>query len=279
MPTELYRQQVEECARFLAPKLDLQPEWGIILGTGLGLLAEYLERGSACSYQTLPHFPQATSPSHQGRLSWGRLAGAPALVFQGRLHAFEGYSLKQVTFPVRVMAALGVKNLVLTNAAGGLDPYFRGGELMLICDHINLIGDNPLVGENIGAWGPRFPDLSQAYDRQLQEWAEETALLEGLILRKGVYVAVRGPSLETPAETRFLRLMGADAVGMSTVPEAIVAVHAGLRVLGISVISNVNLPDAMAPISLEEIIATVSRAEPQLVKLLLGLIKRSQAQV
>jgi purine-nucleoside phosphorylase len=279
MPTELYRQQVEECARFLAPKLDLQPEWGIVMGTGQGLLPEYLEGGSACSYQTLPHFPQATSPSHQGRLCWGRLAGAPALVFQGRLHAFEGYSLKEVTFPVRVMAALGVKNLVLTNAAGGLDPYFRGGELMLICDHINLIGDNPLVGENIEAWGPRFPDLSQVYDRQLRERAEEAALREGLVLRKGVYVAVRGPSLETPAETRFLRLMGADAVGMSTVPEAIVAVHAGLRVLGISVISNVNLPDAMAPISLEEIIATVNRAEPQLVKLLLGLIKRSQAQV
>ncbi|MEW6388019.1 MAG: purine-nucleoside phosphorylase [Thermodesulfobacteriota bacterium] len=278
MPSESYRQQVEECARFLAPKLDLQPEWGIIMGTGQGLLPEYLEGGSACSYQLLPHFPRATSPSHQGRLCWGRLAGAPVLVFQGRLHAFEGYSLKQVTFPVRVMAALGVKNLVITNAAGGLDPYFRAGELMLICDHINFLGDNPLVGENIEAWGPRFPDLSQVYDRQLLEWAEEVALREGLPLRKGVYVAVKGASLETPAETRFLRLIGADAVGMSTVPEAIVAVHAGLRVLGISVISNVNLPDAMAPISLEEIIATVNRAEPHLVKLLLGLIKRSQAR-
>jgi purine-nucleoside phosphorylase len=173
------------------------------------------------------------------------------------------------------MAALGIKTLILTNAAGGLNPWFQAGELMLICDHLNFMGDNPLVGENLEAWGPRFPDMSRVYDLKLREMAEEVARRQDLTLRKGVYVAVLGPSLETPAETRLLRLMGADAVGMSTVPEAICAVHAGLRVLGVSVISNLNLPDAMAPISLEEILATVARAEPHLVQLLLGVIKEA----
>ena len=174
--------------------------------------------------------------------------------------------------PVRLMAALGVKNLIITNAAGGLNPGFQGGDLMLITDHINFLGDNPLVGENVEDWGPRFPDLSQVYDRGLQEAAAEVARREGIALRQGVYVAVKGPSLETPAETRFLRLMGADAVGMSTVAEVIVAVHAGLRVLGLSIISNVNLPDAMAPITLEEIVATVARAEPRLVQVIQGIL-------
>jgi purine-nucleoside phosphorylase len=195
------------------------------------------------------------------------------MLWQGRFHAYEGYSLRQVTFPVRVMARLGVKTLVVTNAAGGLNPLFKAGDLMLICDHINLIGDNPLAGDNIDAWGPRFPDLSQVYDRLLREKAEAVARRLGIVLRQGVYAAVRGPSLETPAETRFLRQIGADAVGMSTVPEVIVAVHAGLRVLGISVLSNLNLPDAMAPIAIEAIIYTVARAEPQLVELLLGVIQ------
>ena len=173
------------------------------------------------------------------------------------------------------MAALGIKKLIVTNAAGGLNPLFRAGELMLIRDHINLLGDSPLVGENIDAWGPRFPDLSRVYDRVLRQAAEQTALEERLILRQGVYAAVKGPNLETPAETRFLRLIGADAVGMSTVPEAITAVHAGVQVLGVSVLSNINLPDAMAPTSLEEIVACVARAEPRLVRLLLGVIKRA----
>ena len=169
------------------------------------------------------------------------------MLCQGRFHAYEGYSLRQVTFPVRVMARLGVKTLVVTNAAGGLNPLFKAGDLMLICDHINLIGDNPLAGDNIDAWGPRFPDLSQVYDRPLREKAEAVARRLGIVLRQGVYVAVKGPSLETPAETRFLRQIGADAVGMSTVPEVIVAVHAGLRVLGISVLSNLNLPGCHGP--------------------------------
>lgn len=277
MLTQKYREQVEEGARFLAPRLDITPEWGFILGSGQRLLVGHLTESSSLPYQDLPHFPKTTSPSHQGRLYWGRLAGRPVLVCHGRVHGYEGYSLLQATFKVRVMAALGIKTLVLTNAAGGLNPWFKAGELMLICDHINFMADNPLVGENIEEWGPRFPDMSRVYDLKLRDTAEEVARREGLILRKGVYVGVKGPSLETPAETRLLRLMGADAVGMSTVPEAICAVHAGLRVLGVSVISNLNLPDAMAPISLEEILATVARAEPNLVQLLLGVLKEADA--
>jgi len=273
-----YYAQVEECSGFLSRQWDAGPEWGIILGTGMGLLAGQMVAAGSLAYEELPHYPRATSPSHRGRLSWGALAGRRALLCQGRFHAYEGYSLRQVTFPVRVMAALGIKKLLVTNAAGGLNPLFRPGELMLIRDHINLLGDSPLVGENIEAWGPRFPDLSRVYDRTLRRSAEKVALEEGLILRQGVYAAVKGPNLETPAETRFLRLIGADAVGMSTVPEAICAVHAGLQVLGVSVLSNLNLPDAMAPTSLEEIVATVARAEPQLVQLLLGIIGQAASR-
>ncbi len=272
-----YREQVEECAAFVGPRLKLSPAWGIIMGTGQRLLAQELQGAGSLPYEELPHFPRATSPSHRGRLAWGRLGGQPVLLFQGRLHAYEGYSLRQVTFPVRLMAALGVKTLVVTNAAGGLNPSFRAGELMLIQDHLNLMGDNPLVGENIDAWGPRYPDMSRPYDETLMELAQEVARRENLVLRAGIYVAVKGPSLETPAETRFLRLIGADAVGMSTVPEVIAAVHAGLRVLGLSVLSNLNLPAAMAPVSLEEILATVARAEPQLVKLVRGVLELAPA--
>ncbi len=268
---ENYVRQVEECARYLAGRLKLEPEWGIIMGTGQNLLVGYLKDAAHLSYEELPHFPRPTAPTHQGRLWWGRLAGRPVLVFQGRFHAYEGYSLSQVSMPVRLMAALGIKKLIITNAAGGLNPLFKSGDLMLIADHINLLGDNPLVGENVERWGPRFPDLSRVYDRRLMDLAEEAALRRGIPLRQGVYVAVKGPSLETPAETRFLRLIGADAVGMSTVAEVIAAVHAGLRNLGISIISNVNLPDAMAPITLEEVVA-VRKAESRLVEVILGVL-------
>ena len=274
-----FREQVEECAGFIKPQLQATPEWGIILGTGQKLLVGQLQEAGFLHYQELPHFPRATSPSHQGRLYWGRLAGKPVLLCHGRVHGYEGYSLQQATFKVRLMAALGIKTLVLTNAAGGLNPFFKAGELMLICDHINFIADNPLVGENIAEWGPRFPDMSRVYDPHLREVAEQVARRLGLSLRKGVYVGVMGPSLETPAETRLLKMIGADAVGMSTVPEAIVAVHASLRVLGVSIISNLNLPDAMAPISLEEILATVARAEPDLVQLLLGVIQEADGEL
>jgi purine-nucleoside phosphorylase len=268
-----YPEQVAECVRFISPRLTAEPSWGIILGTGQGVWGDRLEGGGSLAYRELPHFPPATSPSHTGRLSWGRVSGQEVMLCQGRFHAYEGYSMKQVTFPVRMMASLGVKTLIVTNAAGGLNPGFQAGELMLIRDHINLMGDNPLVGENIDSWGPRFPDMAQVYDRGLREKTEAVARHLGIGLRQGVYVAIKGPSLETPAETRFLRQIGADAVGMSTVPEVIAAVHAGLRVLGISVLSNINLPDAMAPIAIEAIIDTVARAEPQVVELLLGVMQ------
>jgi len=273
LPSQNYQEQVEECARFLAPRMQERPEWAVVLGTGQGRWDDRLTGGGGLPYEELPHFPPATSPSHHGRLCWGRMSGRQVMVCHGRFHAYEGYSLGQVTFPVRVMAALGVKTLVLTNAAGGLNPLFRAGDLMLICDHINFIGDNPLVGANVEAWGPRFPDLSRVYDLGLRQAAEEVARRQGTALRQGVYVAVKGPSLETPAETRFLRRMGADAVGMSTVPEAIVATHAGLKILGISVLSNLNLPDAMAPIALEDIIATVAGAASRLADLLAGIMQ------
>ncbi len=273
---ETLRRQVDECARYVLDRLNLKPEWGIIMGTGQKLLAERLVDGEALPYEELPHFPRATSPTHQGRLCWGHLSGKPTLIFQGRVHAYEGYPLSRVAMPVRLLAALGAKNLLITNAAGGLNPLFTGGDLMLITDHINLLGDNPLAGENVEQWGPRFPDLSRAYDREFMDLAEAVAHREGLTLRKGVYVAVKGPSLETPAETRFLRLIGADAVGMSTVAEAIAAVHAGLRILGISVISNVNLPDAMAPITIEDVVATVEQAESRLMQLINGILAGSQ---
>jgi purine-nucleoside phosphorylase len=274
MDIDLFRRQVEEAAAFLREKIGPQPACAIILGTGAGGLGAHLAEATTIPYGAIPHFPRASAPSHAGKLHIGKLGGRTVLIFQGRFHAYEGYSLLQVTFPVRLQAALGVKVLILTNAAGGLQPVFRSGDLMLIRDQINLLGDNPLVGENIEVWGPRFPDMSRVYDRQLADLAVQTALEGGIRLREGVYVAVRGPSLETPAETRMLRLLGADAVGMSTVAEAIAGVHAGLRLLGLSVISNVNLPDAMAPVAIEEIIQVVQQAEEPLARLLQGIVAK-----
>lgn len=267
-----YEQCVAEAAEFVQTRLSQPLQAAIILGTGAGGLAASLENPTIIPYDAIPHFPQASAPGHAGQLQAGDLAGRAVLVFQGRFHLYEGYSLLQVTFPVRLAAALGITILILTNAAGGLRPTFRSGDLMLIRDQINLLGDNPLVGPNIDAWGPRFPDMSQVYDRELADLAVQRALQSGLRLQEGVYVGVRGPSLETPAETRMLRLLGADAVGMSTVAEAIVGVHAGLRLLGISVISNVNLPDAMQPVSIATVIATVQQAGESLARLLKGVV-------
>ena len=279
MDIHTYEQQVAEAAAFVAARMGPRPRAAIVLGTGAGGLAAQVEGAAVLPYQTIPHFPQTSAPGHAGQLRLGTLAGQPVLLFQGRFHAYEGYSLRQVTFPVRLVAALGIKTLILTNAAGGLRPTFRAGDLMLIRDQINLLGDNPLVGPNLEAWGPRFPDMSRVYDRDLADLAVATALKAGLRLQEGVYVGVRGPSLETPAETRMLRLLGADAVGMSTVGEAIVAVHAGLRLLGISVISNVNLPDAMQPVAIEEILAVVQQAEESLARLLRGVVANLPADL
>ncbi len=266
---EEYRQKIEKAKDFLKERVKEVPRIMMILGTGLSGVAEEMEKELVIPYDEIPHFPQATVESHQGRLLVGQLAGKRIAAFQGRFHYYEGYSTREVTFPVRVMALLGTRLLIISNAAGGLNLSYQPGDIMLIADHINLIPENPLRGPNIEDWGPRFPDLSEAYSRRWRRLLKEVS---GDIsyLREGVYVAVPGPSLETPAETRFLRLIGADAVGMSTVPEVIVAKHAGLEVLGLSVIANVNDPDNFKPILLEEIIAHAQKAGGRL----LALIKK-----
>ncbi|MDQ3605122.1 MAG: purine-nucleoside phosphorylase [Gemmatimonadota bacterium] len=263
-----------EATDAIRARTTFEPEVAIILGTGLGGLAEHIEAEAVISYEEIPHFPLATVESHTGRLILGTLRGRRVVVMQGRLHRYEGYSLQQVAFPVRVMRALGARTLVVSNVSGGMNPLWDVGDLVLIADHINLLGDNPLVGPNFEELGPRFPDMSQPYDAQLQELAQEVALELGIPLRSGVYVALAGPSLETPAEYRMLRTLGADVVGMSTVPEVIVAVHGGMRVLGLSIITDACLPDALEPVSVEKIIAVAGEAEPRLTALIEGVVER-----
>jgi purine-nucleoside phosphorylase len=250
------------------------PDVAIILGTGLGALAEEIVRPTRIPYADIPGFPPATVESHSGQLLLGTLAGRRVVAMQGRLHRYEGHTLQQIAFPVRVLHALGAKVLVVSNACGGMHPLWHPGDLMLIADHINLLGDNPLVGPNDDRLGPRFPDLSAPYDAALRTIARAVALEQGIVLREGVYVAVTGPSLETRAEYRMLRALGADVVGMSTVPEVITAVHAGMRVLGISIITDQCLPDALEPATVERIIAVARSAEPRLTALIRGVLER-----
>lgn len=267
-----YRRQVDEAVDFVSSQVDSRADTGLILGTGLGMLAEEIEVDAAIGYDDIPNFPISTVEAHDGRLLVGSLSGHRVIAMQGRFHLYEGYSAREVTLPVRVMAQLGVKRLFISNAAGGMNPHFERGDLMLITDHINLQGDNPLVGPNVEEWGPRFPDMSAPYDPSLRTKAERVALSLGIKLYEGVYVAVVGPNLETPAEYRFLRWIGADAVGMSTVPEVIVARHAGLNVLAISVITDECFPDALEPISVPDILAAAAAAEPDLTAILKGVV-------
>jgi len=266
--------QVSQSVDFLRDKADILPKIGMVLGTGLGGLADRIRAAVIIPYEEIPHFPVSTVASHMGRMIFGSLGGKAVMAMQGRFHYYEGYESREVTFPVRVMAAMGMKTLIISNAAGGLNPIFHAGDLVLIHDHINLTGQNPLRGENIDEWGPRFPDMTEPYSRKLIKLAEKAASDLGIEVHRGVYVGVTGPSMETAAETRFLRSIGGDAVGMSTIPEVIVAVHAGIRVLGISVITNVNLPDDYRPAPIEQVIATAKRAEPQLVGLVEETLKR-----
>jgi purine-nucleoside phosphorylase len=256
--------QIQEAKQFIQARWPGRPQVGIILGTGLGGLAEDIETDVRLPYEEIPHFPQATVKSHAGRFVCGRLSGKTVVAMEGRFHYYEGYSLQQITLPVRVFRALGCEVLVVSNACGGMNPQFGKGDLMVIEDHINLIGDNPLIGRNDERLGPRFPDMCWAYDRELIALTQRVALEEKIVCHKGVFVAVSGPNLETRAEYRFLRGIGADVVGMSTVPEVIVGVHCGLRNLGLSVITDVCLPDALEPVSLEEILATANAAEKKL---------------
>jgi purine-nucleoside phosphorylase len=247
-------------------------EVAIILGTGLGALADAIEQRTVVDYPEIPDFPTSTVESHAGRLICGRLAGKRVVAMQGRFHRYEGYSLQQVTFPVRVLRALGADTLVVSNACGVVRPDWRPGELMLIADHINLLGDNPLIGPNDERLGPRFPDMSEPYDKGLRDTAREIARRNAITLREGVYVAVPGPNLETRAEYRMVRQLGGDVVGMSTVPEVIVAVHGGMRVLGISIITDAAVPETLEPTTLDQIIAAAKKAEPALTTLVRGVV-------
>ncbi len=249
-----------------------RPHAGIILGTGLGALARQIEASVTFQYDEIPHFPRSTVTSHRGQLICGRLAGVPVVAMEGRFHAYEGYTLQQITLPVRVMRALGAELLIVSNASGGMNANYAAGDIMLIDDHINLMGLNPLIGINDDRLGPRFPDMSRPYDRALISLGLEIARREDFAAHRGVFVAVTGPNLETRAEYRFLRMIGADAVGMSTVPEAIVAIHAGMRVLGISTITDLCLPDALRAVDVAEIIAVANAAEPKLRAIVLGVL-------
>jgi len=265
---------IQRAADAVRARAAMRPAVGIILGTGLGGLAEEIAVSAAVPYESIPGFPLSTVESHAGRLLLGRLGGKPVVAMQGRFHRYEGYSLPQVTFPVRVLHALGASTLIVSNACGGMHPLWAPGDLVLLADHINLLGDNPLVGANDERLGPRFPDLSLAYDPGLRALARETAVELGITLREGVYVAVPGPNLETRAEYRMLRAIGADVVGMSTVPEVIVANHEGMRVLGISIITDQCLPDALEPADITRIIETARRAEPLLTRLIQRVVER-----
>lgn len=265
-------EQIDEAAAAIRGRWSVAPRAGIILGTGLGGLVDYVADPLTIPYADIPHFPRATAVSHAGNLVCGRVAGLPVVAMEGRFHAYEGYSLAQVTFPVRVMRALGAELLVASNACGGMNPDYRAGDIVVIEDHINLLGSNPLVGPNDDALGPRFPDMCQPYDSALVERAMQIAEREKIAAHRGVYVAVLGPNLETRAEYRFLRTIGADVVGMSTVPEVIVAVHGGMRVVGFSVVTDMCLPAALKPANIHEILSVAATAEPKLRALVLGLL-------
>jgi purine-nucleoside phosphorylase len=260
-------------ADFLRSRISQPPRTGLLAGTGLGEATGTLRVATAFEYRDIPRFPVSTVQGHAGRLLFGEMAGQAVMVMQGRFHLYEGYSPAEVAFPVRVMQELGIRRLLVTNAAGGLNPAYAPGDMMLITDHINLTGENPLVGPNEDGWGPRFPDMTRAYDPELIRSAETAANVLSIPVCKGVYAGLKGPSLETPAETRFLKTIGAQAVGFSTVQEVIAAVHGGMRVFGVSVITNVNDPDRPAPSTVDEIIAVARRTAPDLEKLLTGVLR------
>ena len=268
------RRHIEEAVAAIRRQTRARPAVGIILGTGLGGLAKEIRSEVEIPYEELPHFPVSTVESHHGKLIFGTLAGKRVVAMQGRFHLYEGYSMKQITFPVRVMKFLGVSRLLISNAAGALNPLFERGDIMIVSDHINLLGDNPLIGTNDDSLGLRFPDMSEAYDNGLIRLAEQSALDLRIKVQKGVYVAMQGPNLETRAEYRFLRSIGADAVGMSTIPEDIVAVHMGIKVLGFSILTDECFPDSLEPVSLEQVLAVARKAEPRMTAVMKEVIKR-----
>lgn len=274
---DLY-EEIETAAAAIHEHWPRRPHAGIILGTGLGNLVEEIDVEVALDYEQIPHFVNSTAVSHRGRLVCGLLRNVPVMVMEGRLHMYEGYSLRQITLPVRVMKAAGAELLVVSNASGGMNPHYHCGDIIVIEDHINLMGDNPLIGVNDDRLGPRFPDMSQPYDQKLIDRTLEIARRENIVAHKGIFVAVAGPNLETRAEYRFLRTIGADIVGMSTVPEVIVATHAGLRVLGLSIVTDMCLPDALQPANIEHIIGIANEAQPRLTRLVTNVLAAEQVR-
>ena len=266
-------EMVQEAVAAIRARWDKKADVGIVLGTGLGGLAKHIVAEQVIPYEELPHFARSTVETHAGRLILGTLVGKAVVAMQGRFHYYEGFSPKQITFPIRVMKALGAETLVVSNACGGLNPQFKAGDVMLIEDHINLLGINPLIGPNDERLGPRFPDMIEPYSHALIEKARQVALENGVEVQRGVYVAVAGPNLETRAEYRFLRGIGADVVGMSTVPEVIVAVHSGMKVLGISIITDMGLPDSLEPTSHEIVVANANKAEAKMTAIVAGFLK------
>jgi len=267
-------QKIEEASQFVDSKLHVRAKVGMILGTGLGNLAEKISPKHAIHYEEIPHFPRTTAVGHAGRLILGCCSNKEVLVMQGRFHFYEGYPLWQVTFPIRVMKNLGIEILIVSNAAGGLNPLFAVGDVMAISDHINLTGQNPLIGPNLDTLGPRFPDMTAVYDQELIDLSERVAREKRITLRTGVYAGVTGPTLETPAESRFLRMIGADAVGMSTIPETVTGVHCGLRILAFSAISNVHRPDFPQPASPEALLANAALAGGKMFDIIAGVLEK-----
>lgn len=271
---ESFKNKVFQATSFVRSKIGQHPHIGLLIGTGLAGCLSHMKTAVSIDYRDIPNFPISTAPTHRGALLFGSIRGKQILAMQGRFHYYEGYSMRDITLPVRVMQLLGVKTLIVLNASGGINPSLNTGDLMVIADHINLTGSNPLIGRNVDEWGPRFPDMTQVYDPKLIIMAEETALENGVRLQKGVYVGLPGPSLETRAEIRFLKTIGADAVGLSTIPEVIAAAHGGMAILGISVITNMNFPDHPQPCRIDDIIATAEGAVPRVQAVIEGVIER-----
>jgi purine-nucleoside phosphorylase len=267
MPNTMY-DMIQEARLFIESKIKMRPECGIILGTGLGKLVDSIKAEAVIPYEAIPHFPVSTIETHAGKLILGTLGGKKVMAMQGRFHFYEGYTMNQIVFPVRVMKFMGVTTLVVSNAAGGINPLFAPGTIMAITDHINLLGTNPLIGPNDERIGPRFPDMSEPYSQKLLELVRKIALENKIPLANGVYASMPGPCLETKAEYRMLKTIGADAIGMSTVPEVITAVSCGIKALGLSVITDACLPDCLEPADIKKIIATAGAAEPKLITLI-----------
>ncbi|MCD6551505.1 purine-nucleoside phosphorylase [Thermotoga sp.] len=277
MDIKSYKERVEKAVRYLRGQVEESPEIAIILGSGLSTIADEVEKEGTSKkipYSEIPGFPISTAPGHKGELIFGKLFGKNVMLMNGRFHYYEGYSMKDVTFPIRAMQLLGVEVLIVTNAAGGLNPDFEVGRPMIITDHINFMGDNPLIGPNVDEWGPRFPDMSEPYDKELINLAYNSAKELGIPVYQGVYVAVTGPCFETPAELRMLRRFGADAVGMSTVPEVIVARHGQIRVLGISAITDRAVPEDLKPLTAEEVLEVAEKTGKKIAQIIFEVVRK-----